>query len=81
MNFLQKKYVKMMCDKLSLSYEDLTENEILLINSGYVLFEERIEDIRILNEENRRISIELANIKSYLADIENDKKNNTEWEK
>lgn len=70
-----------MCDKLSLSYEDLTENEILLINSGYVLFEERIEDIRILNEENRRISIELANIKSYLADIENDKKNNTEWEK
>ena len=80
MNFLQKKYVKMMCDKLSLSYEDLTENEILLINSGYIIFEEKMDDIKILNEEIRRVSIELANLKSYTEDIENDKKNK-KWEK
>ncbi len=63
-----------MCDKLSLSYEDLTENEILLINSGYIIFEEKMDDIKILNEEIRRVSIELANLKSYTEDIENDKK-------
>ncbi len=69
-----------MCDKLSLSYEDLTENEILLINSGYIIFEEKMDDIKILNEEIRRVSIELANLKSYTEDIENDKKNK-KWEK
>ena len=69
-----------MCDKLSLSYEDLTENEILLINSGYIIFEEKMDDIKILNEEIRRVSIELENLKSYTEDIENDKKNK-KWEK
>ena len=69
-----------MCDKLSLSYEDLTENEILLSNSGYIIFEEKMDDIKILNEEIRRVSIELANLKSYTEDIENDKKNK-KWEK
>jgi len=81
MSYLRKEYLKTMCDKLSLSEEDLTGNEITLINSSYVLFEERMEDIRILTEENMRLSIELANLKSYLEDIENDKKNNTQWEK
>ena len=81
MSYLRKEYLKTMCDKLSLSEEDLTDNEITLINSSYVLFEERMEDIRILTEENMRLSIELANLKSYLEDIENDKKNNTQWEK
>lgn len=81
MSYLRKEYLKTMCDKLSLSEEDLTPNEITLINSGYVLFEERMEDIQILNEQNVRLSIELANLKSYLEDIENDKKNNKEWEK
>ena len=81
MNFLKRQYVEMMCNKLSLSYEDLTENEIELINSGYVLFEEKMEDIKILNDDIRRISIELANLKSYIEDLENDKKNNSEWGK
>jgi hypothetical protein len=33
-----------------------------------------MDDIKILNEEIRRVSIELANLKSYTEDIENDKK-------
>jgi hypothetical protein len=37
-----------------------------------------MEDIQILNDENRRISIELANMKSYFEDFDNERRNNTD---
>ena len=38
------------------------------MNLGYELFEEKLEDIKILNDEIKRISLELANLKSYQDD-------------
>ena len=67
-----------MCDKLSLSKDDLTDNERILIEQGFRLFNEKMEDIQILNDENRRISIELANMKSYFEDFDNERRNNTD---
>ena len=52
----------MMRNVLSLSEDDLTDNERILIEHGFRLFNEKMEDIQILNDENRRISIELANM-------------------
>jgi len=75
MNFLKKEYYKIMCDKLSLSKEDLTDNEKKLIDTGFTLFDEKMEEIQILNSELRRISIELANMKSYFEDFDNERKN------
>ena len=66
----------MMCNILSLSEDDLTDNERILIEHGFRLFNEKMEDIQILNDENRRISIELANMKSYLEDFDNERKSN-----
>lgn len=66
----------MMCNVLSLSEDDLTDNERILIEHGFRLFNEKMEDIQILNDENRRISIELANMKSYLEDFDNERKSN-----
>ena len=66
----------MMCNILSLSEDDLTDNERILIEQGFRLFNEKMEDIQILNDENRRISIELANMKSYLEDFDNERKSN-----
>lgn len=66
----------MMCNILSLSEDDLTDNEKILIEQGFRLFNEKMEDIQILNDENRRISIELANMKSYLEDFDNERKSN-----
>ena len=66
-----------MCDKLSLSKEDLTDNEKTLIDTGFTLFDEKMEEIQILNSELRRISIELANMKSYFEDFDNERKNNS----
>lgn len=76
MNYLKKEYYKMMCNILSLSEDDLTDNERILIEHGFRLFNEKMEDIQILNDENRRISIELANMKSYLEDFDNERKSN-----
>jgi len=76
MNYLKKEYYKMMCNVLSLSEDDLTDNERILIEHGFRLFNEKMEDIQILNDENRRISIELANMKSYLEDFDNERKSN-----
>jgi hypothetical protein len=62
---LKEQYIELMANKISVSLEDLTDNEMTIIESGFNLFSEKLEDIKILNDENKRISIELANLKAY----------------
>jgi hypothetical protein len=75
MNFktLKEKYLEMMSNKILVSVDDLTKNEKTLIEYGYSLFSEKLEDIKILEDENRRISVELSNLKSYIEDLDNDR--------
>jgi len=74
---LKERYVEMMSNKISVSIEDLTDNEMSIIEYSYTIFSEKLEDIKILEDENRRISVELSNLKSYVDDLDNDRfKNN-----
>jgi hypothetical protein len=66
---LKEQYFEMMANKISVSLEDLTDNEKTLIEAGFDLFSEKLEDIKIINDENKRISIELANLKSFNEDL------------
>ena len=66
---LKERYFEMMSNKISVSIEDLTDNEKTLIGAGFDLFSEKLEDIKILDGENKRISIELANLKSFNEDL------------
>ena len=52
--------------------DDLTENELSLITESFELFSEKLDDIKILNDELKRISVELANLKAMHDDSEND---------
>ena len=70
---LKDRYIETMANKISVSLEDLTENEKRLIEEGYILFSERMEDIKILEDEVKRVSIELSNLKSYNEDLFNDR--------
>ena len=70
---LRDRYIETMANKISVSLEDLTENEKRLIEEGYILFSERMEDIKILEDEVKRVSIELSNLKSYNEDLFNDR--------
>lgn len=72
MESLKDKYVKLLSGKITVSVDDLTDNELKLINESFELFSEKLDDIRILNDELKRISVELANLKAMQDDSEND---------
>ena len=61
---LKEQYVELMTNKISVSVDDLTDNEKAIIEAGFELFSEKLEDIKILNDENKRISVELANLRA-----------------
>jgi hypothetical protein len=75
---LKEKYTEMMANKICVSLEDLSDNEKNLIEAGYEIFKEKLEDIKIIEDENKRISIELANLKSYVDDSNNDRWNRSD---
>ena len=72
MESLKDKYVKLLAGKITVSVDDLTDNELKIINESFELFSEKLDDIRILNDELKRISVELANLKVMQDDSEND---------
>jgi hypothetical protein len=70
----KKEYTKMMSDKLTISVEDLTENEKTLIEFSFTIFTEKLDEIKLLNDDIKRISIELSNLKSYTEDLDDDRR-------
>jgi hypothetical protein len=65
---LKEQYLDLVIDRITVSKEDLTEVEEKIINIGYELLSEKLDDIKILNDEIKRISLELANLKAYQDD-------------
>jgi hypothetical protein len=72
MESLKDKYIKLLADKITVSVDDLTDNELKLISESYELFSEKLDDIRLLNDQIKRISVELANLKAMHDDSDND---------
>jgi hypothetical protein len=71
MNTLKKQYIKLLSDKMLVNGEDLTPNELILIEESFNLFLEKLDDIKILNDELKRVTIELINLKAMHDDSEN----------
>jgi hypothetical protein len=67
---LKEQYLDLVIDRITVSKEDLTEVEEQIINIGYELLSEKLDDIKILNDEIKRISLELANLKAYQDDTD-----------
>ena len=72
MESLKDRYIKLLAGKITVSVDDLTDNELKLINESFELFSEKLDDIRILNDELKRVNIELINLKAMRDDSEND---------
>jgi uncharacterized Fe-S cluster-containing radical SAM superfamily protein len=72
MESLKDRYVKLLANKITVSIDDLTDNEFKLINESFELFSEKLEDIQILKDEIKRISVELANLKAMQDDSDNE---------
>jgi len=69
---LKEQYSDLVTEKLSISKEDLTETEETIIDIGYNLLVEKLEDIKLLKDELRKVSIDLANMKSFIKDTKTD---------
>lgn len=65
---LKDQYYDLVTGRITVSKEDLTKTEIEIIELGFDLMEEKLEDIKILKENIKRLSIENANLKSYNDD-------------
>lgn len=65
---LKEQYYDLVVDKIIVSLEDLNETEKTIIDTGYYLMIEKLEDIKLLTEENTRLKVEIANLKSYQDD-------------
>lgn len=64
----KQKYTEGLVNHLLIKEEDLTETEKEIIDYSFSVLKERLEDIKLLNDEVVRLSIELANLKSYNDD-------------
>ena len=64
MESLEERYTKEMAKSITVSVEDLTDNEKKLIEKSYELWQEKLDDLKIANDEVKRLSIELANQKA-----------------
>jgi len=65
---LKDQYYDLVTGRITVSKEDLTKTEIQIIELGFDLMEEKLEDIKILKDNIKRLSIENANLKAYNDD-------------
>ena len=65
---LNEQYYDLVTDRIQVRKDDLTENEIRIIEFGFELMKEKLDDIRILKDDIKRLSIENANLKAYNDD-------------
>ena len=64
----RQKYTEGVLNYLLIKEEDLTETEKEIITYGFDFLQERLDEMKILNDEIKRLNIELANLKSYNDD-------------
>lgn len=68
MGYLKEQYIKAVADKISICKEDLNETELQIIDACFNIFNDRLEDIKALREDNNRLSIENANLIAFRDD-------------
>jgi hypothetical protein len=65
---LRDQYYDVILSKILIPKEELNEVEMEIMDAGFELMKEKLEDIKILNDEIKRLSIENANLKAYNDD-------------
>ena len=68
---IKQQYKKLLADHITVSVEDLTDNELSIIEKSYELFQDKLDDIKVLNDEIKRLSIALLNLKAMTDNINN----------
>jgi len=67
---LEEQYWKHLANKICVSKDDMLPNELILIRESYILFNEKQVEIKTLEDDLKRVLIELANLKAMHDDGE-----------
>ena len=68
MNTLKEQYNQIICDRLSICFDDLSKTELLIIDHSFDIIESKIKENKELNDTIYRLNIEIQNLKSYRDD-------------
>ena len=69
---LKEQYKEKMANFILVSVEDLNLNEEKIIDESFFLLEDKLDEIKILRDEIKRLQIELANQKAMNDDSSNE---------
>lgn len=61
---LKEEYTELLASKITVSVDDLLENEKKLIDESFILFEYKLDEIKTLNDDIKRLQIEILNLKA-----------------
>jgi len=64
MNYPKDEYTKALADHICVSVEDLNDTELALIDKSYAIFNDRLADLKAQQDEVKRLTIDLANLKA-----------------
>jgi len=70
MNPLKKEYNKLICDRLSIIYDDLSDTERQIIDISFDIIESKVKEMKELNDMIYRLNIDIRNLKSFQDDKE-----------
>ena len=70
MNPLKKEYNELLCDRLSIIYDDLSDIERQIIDISFDIIESKVKEMKELNDMIYRLNIEIRNLKSFQDDKE-----------
>jgi hypothetical protein len=65
---MRPEYMKYISEKIMISIEDLSDTEMEIINITFDLFKEKMDDIKMLNDDINRLQKAYLNLKSSLDD-------------
>lgn len=65
MDTLRDDYIQAVTDRVTVSVEDLSRSELELVNASFDIFRDRLSDMKELQDQNKRLSLELANLRAY----------------
>jgi hypothetical protein len=51
MESLKKRYIKLLSERIDVDIGELTDNELKLLEESFELFNERLQDIKVLNDD------------------------------
>lgn len=65
---MRPEYMKYVSEKIMISIEDLSDTEMEIINITFDLFKEKVDDIKMLNDDINKLQNAYLNLKSSLDD-------------